>query len=139
MTGVVGRHTDAHHGHVLRHGRRRATISLVGRVSRRGHAPVLELRWHAIVLLRRRIGTVLRGIILVHVIHLLMILRHVLLLMLSSSGASSCRARPVHVDGHAAVGVYVLPSRQMVAVTHPAGVGSMLMTPPYLEGLRGVG
>lgn len=69
-------------------------------------------------------------ITLVHGVHMLMILRHVLLLLISSSWTSSSWAGSVHVHGHAAVGVYVLPSRQMVAVTHLAGVGGRLIRVP---------
>lgn len=144
MTGIVGLDTDANHGHILGHRRGRSTVSLVLHITRGGQAAVLELRRHAIVLLGRRIGIVLMVVAGIDGIHLLlllllgllMVLWHVLLLVVLlmlmlmlvvvvvvSSSASNSWARAGHVHGHASSSVYVLPSRQMVAVTHPAGVG----------------
>ena len=122
---VVGRDTDANHGHILVHGGRRSRVSLIGHIPRRGHAAVLELWRHAVVLRRA-----IRVVVLIHGIHLLR--RHLMLLRMilwhilrrsSSPSRTACR-RPRHVDvGHAASSLYILPSRQMMAVTHPAGLG----------------
>jgi hypothetical protein len=125
MTRMIWRNADAGHGHVLVHRRRRSSITLIRHISGRMHAAILKMRRHAVVL-RRSVGIV----VLIHGIHLLhlllvlvlrMILWHVLG-MSSSSRTSS--GRSCHVDvGHAASSLYILPSRQMMAVTHPAGLG----------------
>ena len=133
MTRVVWRNADAGHGYVLVHRRRRSTIALIRHIPGGRHATILEMWRHAVVL-RWSVGIV----VLIHGIHLLH-LRQVLMLLLvlwmilwhvlgrpSPSRSSSRRSsrRSCHVDvGHAASSLYILPSRQMMAVTHPAGLG----------------
>lgn len=130
MARVGWRDADANHGRILMRRRSRPAVCLVGHVATRGrHASVLVLGRHAVVLLRRRVRVVLVAVARVHVVHLwlrllllLVILRHIRRLPSSRPSAAVTGGR-VHLHGHAAATVYVLPSRQMVAVTHPAGVG----------------
>ena len=121
---IVGGHTDADHGDVLMHRWRRSSVSGVWHVSRRRHcATILVLRRHAVVL-RRSVRVVVRIYGRAHVLLLLVVvLRHILLL-LPPPGTSGRTAVHIIDVGHASrSAVYILPSRQMVTVTHPAGLG----------------
>lgn len=121
--GIVWGYTDADHGDILMHRRWRPSVPGVWHVSRRRHcATILVLRRHAVVL-RRSVRVVVRIYRRADVLLLLVVLRHILLL-LPPPGTSGRTAVHIIDVGHASRStVYILPSRQMVTVTHPAGLG----------------
>ena len=129
-----------HHGNILLHRGRRSIVLLrrIGHVARRDHGAVLMIRgrdgrvvrWSAVGI---HVGRVIHGLLVVLADVLVVMGRVRLLLRTSPSPPSACagslgssadsRSRPgawSHVHGS----LYGLPSRQMPAIVHHAGLGS---------------
>lgn len=116
---VVGWNGNSGHGDVLMHHLRRSAVALVRHIAGRWHASVLVL-WRNLIVRRR----IIRVVVLIHGVHRMMVLRHILRLLLGSpSRKTSLGARHVHVWHPSSCALHVLPSRQMMAVAHRAGVG----------------
>ncbi len=128
-----------HHGNILLHCRRRSIVLLrrIGHVARRDHGAVLMIRgrdrrvvrWSTVGI---HVGRMIHGLLLVVLADVLVVMGRVRLLRTSPSPPSA-RARSLgssadsrHWPGawsHVHGSLYGLPSRQMPAIVHHAGLG----------------